>query len=549
MTKEGKKITRPGVRKKWNATLGFIVLANLVLAPVAKAPVDLVTNSQKPQIPCGNSSITGVISLKGGAPWSLIDMSSDPFCADANRDEPQGAIARSKNRTEAVVVNDQWKLTNVMVFLKGKQVDSCKTGPSSEGQLFDHQDCKIVPHVVGLQQDQFLALSNIDKTEHEYCVSPAYNPSWCVTLGPGERNQEKTFPVAERFIQVSCRRHPWERAYLAVFDHPLFSVSDKDGKYEIKGVPPGEYTVAVWHEYYGERSFPVTIGPNEHKTMNFTIDEMIPAEKLAKPLIERSEQEMLEAAVHKVEPVYPERAGRFRQDGKVEVRVILDEEGNVTRAYALAGYPLLQDNAIIAARDWKFKPTMQNGMPVKVMGSIIFDFKIPDNIKLPSTTHYEMSPSDKVIQFFGPLTRPFSITITLQNKTWNPNEPLIAELQFKNTIDKIVLLDLKGKYYFAGQLTDKRKLDYRVLWDTKGSGAKPDQEDYTELAPGGTYTLTLRSTAILDALRVSENVPWASHLSGKYKLAVFYVSGSGNPSLPGEWVGQAMSNQVELNVK
>lgn len=201
--------------------------------------------------------------------------------------------------------------------------------------------------------------------------------------------------------------------------------------------------------------------------MNFTIDEMISAETLAKPLIEKSEQEMLESAVRKVEPIYPERAGKFRGEGKVEVKVIVDEDGNVTQAYAVAGYPLLQDNAVVAARDWKFKPTLQSGLPVKVKGSIIFEFKIPDNIKLASTTYYEKLPSDEVNQFFGPLTHPFSITLTLRNKNWVPNEPLIADLQFKNTTDKIVLLDLKAKYYFSGHLTDKRKRTYGVLWDMK----------------------------------------------------------------------------------
>jgi hypothetical protein len=160
-----------------------------------------------------------------------------------------------------------------------------------------------------------------------------------------------------------------------------------------------------------------------------------------------------------------------------------------------------------------------------------------------------MLPSDKVNQFFGPLTHPFSITLSVRNKTWVPNEPLIADLQFKNTTDKIVLLDLKGRYYFSGHLTDKQNRTYGVLWDTKGSGEKPGKEDYTELAPGGTFTLTLRSTEILDAHRLSKKLPWASHLAGKYKLAIFYVSGSENPSVPGEWVGQAMSNEIELIVR
>ena len=458
-------------------------------------------------------------------------------------------MAREKNRTQTVVVNDNWKLANVMIFLKGTQTDSCANSGVSEAQLFEHRDCFFIPRVLGVQTNQFLKLSNVDNTEHDYCVSPASNPSWCVPVKPGETNSQKKFETAERFIQVTCSRHSWERAYLAVFNHPFFSVSNREGQYEIKGVPAGEYTVVAWHEYYGERSFKVSIGPEETKTVNLTVDEFIPAEKLAKPLIEKSPNEMLEAATRKVEPVYPEYAGRFRQDGQVEVRVILDEEGNVTKAYCLAGYPLLQANALVAARDWKFTPTIRNGVPVKVMGSIIFDFKIPDNIKPPSSTHYEMLPSDEVNQFFGPLSRPFSVTLALRNKDWTSNEPLIVDLEFKNTIDKIVLLDLKGRYYFSGQLTDKQNRIYEVTWDVRGSGAKLAKEDYTELPPGGTFNVTLRSTGISDARYLSKEFLWADRVVGKYKLAVFYLSQSEKPLIPGQWVGQALSNEVQLTVR
>jgi TonB family protein len=493
---------------------------------------------------CGNSSIVGVITLKGGAPWGLIDMSSDPACAEANRDEINSDLGRSKHRTETVVVNDRWKLANTLIFLKSKQLDSCKIPTPTEGKPLTLQDCRFVPHVIGLQSVQALILRNSDNTDHQFCVSPAYNPAGCIALKPGEMNTQKKFPVAERFIQISCSHHPWEKAYLAVFSNPFFAVSNQDGRYEIKGIPPGEYTIIAWHEHYGERTSHVTIGSNQTKNVDFTIDEMISAEALAKP-VEKSPEEMMDAVVHKVEAVYPERAGKFRQDGEVEIRVMLDEEGNVTQAFGLAGYPMLQDSAEVAALAWKFKPTIRNGVPVKVIGSILFNFKIPDNIAPPSTTHYEMSESDKVNQYFGPLTYPFSVTIVLKSNSWNPAEPLVADVNFKNTTDKIVLLDLKRRYYFSAHLTDRRKRTYGILWNNRGSGDTPKKEDYTELAPGASHRVTLTSTRILDA---GEGIPWSSHTAGKYRLAVFYVSTGQKPSFPGEWVGQAMSNEVVLQV-
>jgi len=45
----------------------------------------------------------------------------------------------------------------------------------------------------------------------------------------------------------------------------------------------------------------------------------------------------------------------------------------------------------------------------------------------------------------------------LKSKSWNPAEPLVADVDFKHTTDKIVLLDLKRRYYLSGHLTDRGK--------------------------------------------------------------------------------------------
>ena len=49
-------------------------------------------------------------------------------------------------------------------------------------------------------------------------------------------------------IPVKCNQHPWMKAYIGVMKHPFFAVSDDDGAFEIKGVPPGTYTVVAWRE-------------------------------------------------------------------------------------------------------------------------------------------------------------------------------------------------------------------------------------------------------------------------------------------------------------
>lgn len=79
-------------------------------------------------------------------------------------------------------------------------------------------------------------------------------------------------------------------------------------------------------------------------------------------------------AVKQIQPAYPAAALAARISGIVIVEVTVDEEGDVLSARAVAGHPLLREAALEAAWDWKFSPTIYEGRPIKVVGSIVFRF-------------------------------------------------------------------------------------------------------------------------------------------------------------------------------
>ena len=76
-------------------------------------------------------------------------------------------------------------------------------------------------------------------------------------------------------------------------------------------------------------------------------------------------------------PIYPEMARRTNVYGKVEVEVVVDEEGKVVSARALSGPNALRDVAIQAAKNARFSPTKLSGQPVKITGTIEYNFKLP----------------------------------------------------------------------------------------------------------------------------------------------------------------------------
>jgi protein TonB len=80
-------------------------------------------------------------------------------------------------------------------------------------------------------------------------------------------------------------------------------------------------------------------------------------------------------AIVRVEPKFPPRALAEGVFGTVVVEVVVDEDGNVLSARALSGHPLLEEAAVNAALEWKFKPTTLNGISVKVKGNLTFAFK------------------------------------------------------------------------------------------------------------------------------------------------------------------------------
>jgi hypothetical protein len=80
----------------------------------------------------------------------------------------------------------------------------------------------------------------------------------------------KSFARPEMAVAMQCNQHPWMRAYINVMANPYYAVSATDGKFEIRNLPPGEYTLVAVHEKFGEQTANVRVGPRENVTVDFT---------------------------------------------------------------------------------------------------------------------------------------------------------------------------------------------------------------------------------------------------------------------------------------
>jgi len=228
---------------------------------------DVATTPYKPSGQEG--SIVGTISFQGAAPApKAISMEQDPVCASSN---PNAAA-------EDLVVNGD-KVQNVFVYIKegktdkGANIAGFSFDPPPTPATLDQHGCHYVPHVLGIQVKQPFQVVNSDATSHNVNVQAAKNEKFNQGQGPGAAPIDKKFQRAEVLIPVKCNQHPWMKAYIGVVKHPFYAVTKEDGSYEIKGVPPGTYTVVAWHEKGPtEKTAQVTVPAKGAVTSDFTFD-------------------------------------------------------------------------------------------------------------------------------------------------------------------------------------------------------------------------------------------------------------------------------------
>jgi len=227
------------------------------------------TDAAKAYAPKGDEgTITGKVNLTGTAPAPQpIDMSQDANCKSKN-----------PNATTETVVAKDGKLEYAFVYIKdGTLADGSKIGdysfktPDSEVTL-DQNGCHYVPHVIGMQANQKLKVTNSDPTGHNIHVLPKSNEEWNESQPGGAAPIVKTFKRSEILVPVKCNQHPWMKAYIGVLKHPFFAVSKEDGSFEIKGVPAGTYTVVAWHEKFGEKTAQVKVDAKGAATSDFSFD-------------------------------------------------------------------------------------------------------------------------------------------------------------------------------------------------------------------------------------------------------------------------------------
>jgi plastocyanin len=146
-------------------------------------------------------------------------------------------------------------------------VPSAKGQPTAKKVSLDQKGCKFVPHVLGTTTGE-VEILNSDGILHNIHTYSTANASINKAQPKFKKTMTEKFDKPE-FVKVTCDVHSWMLGWIAVMPNPYFGVTDGDGATKIENVPPGKYSVEVWHETLGKQTKDVEVKAGQTTKVSF----------------------------------------------------------------------------------------------------------------------------------------------------------------------------------------------------------------------------------------------------------------------------------------
>lgn len=188
----------------------------------------------------GTGTIIGRVVLEGTPPPGTPITVTDPNCGKGGAGPPPN--------TPWYRVASDGGLGDVFVYVSGG-LPEVQYLPPEKPLLLDQIGCWFFPYISGAQVGQTILVRNSDKALHNVHWTPsvAGNKESNKAQLPGGADQAYAFGQPEVFVRLKCDVHPWMFSYVGLVNHPFFAVTDDNGAFAIRNLPPGKFELSVVH--------------------------------------------------------------------------------------------------------------------------------------------------------------------------------------------------------------------------------------------------------------------------------------------------------------
>jgi plastocyanin len=171
-------------------------------------------------------------------------------------------------------------LSGVVVSLVGVERGSKPLVPSDSPLVLEIESkkCRFSPHLSAVAVGTRLEIQNHDPILHDLRIrrDTRFGPTLMnIMQRAGTRSIQKPLDETGHF-DVRCDVHAFMSAFIHVFDHPYFAITDATGSFHMTEVPPGIYKLQIWHEQFGTREKTIKIPPGEEVNVDMEIGSRLP---------------------------------------------------------------------------------------------------------------------------------------------------------------------------------------------------------------------------------------------------------------------------------
>jgi len=180
-------------------------------------------------------------------------------CQRAFAAEPPGEIVGT------ISAPTEKQRENTVVWVK-----NAGAGTASVTVPMEQRGLVFVPRVLPIQKGTTVEFSNFDTVSHNV-FTPDGDKYDLGTWAKGEIRTKK-FETSGVFRQL-CHLHSEMAAFVVVVDTKYFAKSDKKGAFKIPSLPPGSYTLGIWHEKLGAKDVTVKVEAGKPTTIDIKLDK------------------------------------------------------------------------------------------------------------------------------------------------------------------------------------------------------------------------------------------------------------------------------------